>query len=98
MISQIQPHFMFNTLSTIQALCSIDPKMAADTIEKFGTFLRQNIDSLNYTDLIPISKEIEHTRVYYKGEYMSGYSWGYNTEAYLSNIIYKLRTNICKGI
>lgn len=25
----------------------------------------------------------------YKGEYMSGYSWGYNTEAYLSNIIYK---------
>lgn len=64
MISQIQPHFMFNTLTTIQALCSIDSKMAADTIEKFGTYLRQNIDSLNYADLIPISKEIEHTRVY----------------------------------
>ena len=50
MISQIQPHFMFNTLSTIQALCLINPQKAADTVEKFGTYLRQNLDSL-YSDI-----------------------------------------------
>jgi len=64
MISQIQPHFMFNTLSTIQALCLTDPPAAFETVEKFGTYLRQNIDSLNQEELIPFEKEIEHTRVY----------------------------------
>ena len=64
MMSQIQPHFLYNTLSTIQALCMTEPEKAADISEKFGTYLRQNIDSLNQTDLIPFSKELEHTKVY----------------------------------
>ena len=64
MVSQIQPHFLFNTLSTIQALCRIDPEKASDTVEKFGQYLRQNIDSLNRVGLIPFEKEIEHTRIY----------------------------------
>ena len=64
MMSQIQPHFLFNTLSTIQALCRIDPKKAFETTEKFGTYLRNNIDSLNQPELIPLEKELEHTRIY----------------------------------
>ena len=64
MISQIQPHFLFNTLSTIQALCQIDPKKAADTVGKFGQYLRQNIDSLNQPDLILFEKELEYTKIY----------------------------------
>ncbi|MBQ6360655.1 MAG: histidine kinase [Lachnospiraceae bacterium] len=64
MISQIQPHFMFNTLSTIQALCRIDPEKAFETTEKFGTYLRNNIESLNKSELIPLRKELEHTKIY----------------------------------
>lgn len=64
MMTQIQPHFLYNTLSTIQALCRIDPEKAFDTTEKFGLYLRQNIDSLNQPDLIPIKKELEHTKIY----------------------------------
>ncbi|WP_026509399.1 sensor histidine kinase [Butyrivibrio sp. LC3010] len=64
MMSQIQPHFMYNTLSTIQALCLTDPKKAFTTAEKFGTYLRNNIGSLDKTDLVPFDKEFEHTRVY----------------------------------
>lgn len=64
MMSQIQPHFLYNTLSTIQALCRTDPDKAFDTLEKFGVYLRENIDSLRRTDLIPLKKELEHTRVY----------------------------------
>lgn len=64
MMSQIQPHFLYNTLSSIQALCRIDPEKAFDVTEKFGTYLRSNIDSLDRPDLIPFTKELEHTRVY----------------------------------
>ena len=64
MMSQIQPHFLYNTLSSIQALCLSEPEKAFDVIEKFGTYLRQNIDSLDQPQLIPFEKELEHTRVY----------------------------------
>ena len=64
MMSQIQPHFLFNTLATVQALCYTDPDMAAKTLEKFGMYLRQNIDSLDKPDLIPFERELEHTQVY----------------------------------
>lgn len=64
MMSQIQPHFLYNTLSTIQALCLMDPKKAFETTEKFGSYLRNNIDYLDQPDLIPLQKELEHTRVY----------------------------------
>lgn len=64
MMSQIQPHFLYNTISTIQALCKTDPDKAFETTEKFGTYLRQNIDSLGQTKLIPVQKELEHVRIY----------------------------------
>ena len=64
MMSQIQPHFLFNTLSTIQALCKTDPEKAFETTEKFGAYLRQNIDSLGQTKLIPVQKELDHVRIY----------------------------------
>ena len=64
MMTQIQPHFLFNTLSTIQALCRIDPEKAFETTEKFGTYLRMNIDSLGQASLIPFQKELEHTKIY----------------------------------
>ena len=64
LVSQIQPHFIFNTLSTIQALCRIDPDKAFDTIEKFGSYLRMNLESLGTPALIPFQKELEHTRIY----------------------------------
>ena len=64
MMSQIQPHFLFNTLNTIRALCAKDPPLAIRAIEQFSAYLRQNLDALGHTDLIPLEKELEHTRVY----------------------------------
>ena len=64
MISQIQPHFLFNTLSTIQALCLTDSDKAADTVGKLGAYLRQNLDSLNQAETIPFEKELEHVQLY----------------------------------
>ena len=64
MLSQIQPHFLYNTLSTIQVLCYTDPEKAAYVTEKFGTYLRQNLDTLGESELIPVDKELEHIYVY----------------------------------
>lgn len=64
MMSQIQPHFLYNTLATIQSLCRIDPKKAEHVTEEFGVYLRQNLDSLDQPDQIPVLKELGHTKVY----------------------------------
>ena len=64
MMTQIQPHFLYNTLATIRALCRRDAEKAGDVAEKFGDYLRQNLDSLNVVGLIPFQKELEHTKVY----------------------------------
>ena len=64
MKTQIQPHFLFNTLNTIRALYAVNPGMADSTLEKFSKYLRQNLDSLDRQDLIPFSREMEHTRLY----------------------------------
>ncbi len=58
--SQIQPHFLYNTLTTIQELCYSDPDQAAELIVAFSQYLRNNLDFMNYDDLIPFSKELDH--------------------------------------
>jgi signal transduction histidine kinase len=64
MMTQIQPHFLFNALNTIRALYAKNPPLADTTLENFSTYLRQNLESLSQSDLIPVSKELEHTRLY----------------------------------
>ena len=59
MMTQIQPHFLYNTLATIRSLCLRSPETAAQTIAKFSRYLRQN-----QTDLIPFSQELEHVQIY----------------------------------
>ncbi|MBQ0001832.1 MAG: histidine kinase [Clostridiales bacterium] len=63
MISQIKPHFFFNTLTTIQALCTIDPKKASKILGLFASYIRQNL-SAQTTMLIPFSRELQHIKTY----------------------------------
>ena len=64
MMTQIQPHFLYNTIATFKALCRKDPEKAAEVADKFGAYLRQNLDSLGVTGRIPFRKGLEHTRLY----------------------------------
>lgn len=64
MMTQIQPHFLYNTLSTIQVLCSVNPEKAAEITGKFSTYLRQNLNTLEFAGLTPFSRELEHTKTY----------------------------------
>lgn len=60
MLSQIQPHFLYNSLGTIYHLCEIDPAAAKMSIRKFSDFLRGNMDSLKAHEPIPFDKELNH--------------------------------------
>lgn len=64
MLSQIQPHFLYNTLNTITALCRANPKLAEETTIKFSGYLRENMYSMGENDTNPFSKELEHTNIY----------------------------------
>ena len=64
MMTQIQPHFLYNTLSTIQALCDEDSKKAAKITGRFAKYLRQNLDFLNQPVQIDFDRELEHTLIY----------------------------------
>ena len=63
LLSQIQPHFLFNTLGTISHLCTDAPE-AKKAIGLFSRYLRGNIDVLSNEMLIPFDKEIDHARMY----------------------------------
>ena len=64
MLSQIKPHFLFNTLNSIYYLCEKDPSAAQSAINHFSDYLRNNLDNLQETELITFSAELEHVQTY----------------------------------
>lgn len=64
MLSQIQPHFLFNTLTSISVLCERDPLKAQTALSDFSDYLRGNLDSLRRAAPVPFSKELKHVKTY----------------------------------
>ena len=64
MTVQMQPHFIFNTLSSIAALCQTDAQTAVQSIENLSGYLRANIDGLRSDTLIPFNDEFRHIQQY----------------------------------
>ena len=64
MLSQIAPHFIYNSLTTIQGMCEKDPAMAKETVGEFAQYLRGNLESLSEENMIPFEKEFKHSEAY----------------------------------
>ena len=64
MLSQIQPHFMFNVLYVIQEICLLDAELASKAISDFSRFLRHNMDSISINKPIPFQLELDHVNHY----------------------------------
>ena len=64
MTSQIQPHFMYNALTSIAMMCQIDPETAQEATVTFAKYLRGNMDSLKQTKPVPFEAELEHLKKY----------------------------------
>ena len=64
MMSQIRPHFIYNTLGSIEQLCNIDPEKAGELVHNFAKYLRGNFGELDNPKPILMSQEMEHVRHY----------------------------------
>ena len=64
MMSQIRPHFIYNTLGSIEQLCNIDPPKAGELVHNFAKYLRGNFGELDNPRPILMSQEMEHVRHY----------------------------------
>ena len=64
MMSQIEPHFIYNTLSSISTLIMIDPEKAQKGLDNFTEYLRGNIHSISGPVLISFEDELRHIETY----------------------------------
>ena len=69
LISQIKPHFINNALLSIREYCYEEPEKAAELIDHFAVYLRNNVNSADSDTLIPFSEEIATVREYLTLEY-----------------------------
>lgn len=63
-LSQIKPHFLYNSLNVIEDLCDEDPRLAKEAINMFSLYLRGNMASIDIRGPIPFRQELEHTKTY----------------------------------
>lgn len=61
--AQIHPHFLFNSLNTISALCRTDADKARKLLLELSSFFRGNLQGARQM-LIPLEKELENVKAY----------------------------------
>ena len=64
MLSQIQPHFIYNTLGTIERMCLKDPEKAFDLVRNFSLYLRGNFSELDSVTPVRFAEELKHVEYY----------------------------------
>ena len=64
MLSQIQPHFLYNTLNSIYQLCETNPMLARSMVNSFAEYLRNNLSSLDEPGLVSFETELSHIKTY----------------------------------
>ena len=64
MLSQIQPHFIYNTLGTIERMCLKDPEKAFHLVRDFSLYLRGNFSELDSVTPIRFAEELKHVEHY----------------------------------
>lgn len=60
--SQINPHFLFNTINTIASFIRTDPAKARVLLREFATFYRRTLEDAS--DLITLAREVDQTTRY----------------------------------
>jgi len=68
--SQMQPHFLYNVLGSIQEIIIDDPDYAAKLLSDFTIHLRGCIRAMENDALIPFRRELENIRAYVNIEKM----------------------------
>ena len=62
--NQIQPHFIFNSLSVIRSLAKRDAQKAVSGIDSFSDYLKAHIYYIQDDEMISFEKELDHVKAY----------------------------------
>lgn len=60
---QLQPHFLYNSLNSINALILIEPDLAQEMVGKLSDFLRNSVKR-EAQDMIPVAEELAYIQSY----------------------------------
>lgn len=63
-LSQMQPHFLYNALTSIYRLCDVKPEAVKEAVGNFSKYLRGNLDSIKQTKMISFADELHHLEAY----------------------------------
>ena len=69
MLSQIKPHFIYNSMNAIMELCYTEPERAADTIAHFSDFLRGKLNAFDSNEPAWFDDELGLIKEYLSIEY-----------------------------
>ncbi|MDL9994915.1 two-component system sensor histidine kinase LytS [Bacillus stercoris] len=61
--AQVNPHFLFNAINTISALCRTDVEKTRKLLLQLSVYFRSNLQGARQL-LIPLSKELNHLNAY----------------------------------
>lgn len=64
MVSQIQPHFMYNSLNTIYHLCDKDPELAKEAVNDFSEYLQYTQRSIQRITPVSFNEELQNVKNY----------------------------------
>ena len=67
-ILQANPHFIYNTLGSIEYFCDRDPAQAKRMIDDFTRYLRANSANLTNQPMIPFTQELHNLKAYLRIE------------------------------
>ncbi len=60
--SQINPHFLFNSLNTISYFCREKPEKARELLLALSSYFRNMLDDIDY--MVTLDTELEHVKAY----------------------------------
>ena len=64
MQAQIKPHFINNAMIAVQEVCYTDPERAAELLDHFARYLRNNIIAVGSTEPVPFADEVQAIKEY----------------------------------
>jgi len=92
---QMNPHFIFNTLNSIQYYVFQNDKIASNNyMTKFAALMRKTLDNSQYTS-IPIKEEIDALNLYLELEslrFKGKFDWDIKVDDEIDTLLYKIPT------
>lgn len=65
MVSQIKPHFLYNTLNSLGSLCADKLPEVEDAMIRLSRYLREHLDLPQNSKLVSLRDEIDHVKDYF---------------------------------